>query len=458
MDMRTVNIKKYWVYAFLLFFLTVPLLSAPHISWSGLFLALFIFISYKFKLPKFPIALFIISFVLRAAVVLCIKTPLQSDFSTMYNASQGVLVNDFSFLKDDYFKYWPYQIGFVVYQSILLRICNKILFLKLVNCVLSSLTVVLVYLSAKELAGKKAAAVVSLVYCLLPFPLTLTTVLTNQIPATFLIYLGIYIIISSKLRLNVYIRYTVFSVLAVISNVLRPEGIVPVLSVALFLVLTVKKDNIKKKSINLLIVILVYFVLFKAVSLLFKVTGMSPSGLVNNAPYWKFVLGFNQETGGAYSRSDAVVLGDNEAAYALVKERIMVPVNQLIELFKNKINAFWNSSTVLWSFGYAYSGLYLFGKTFEIVDFCALLEKINVFVMNMAYIFMIFGVFSYNRKKECNYNFLPFMNMVFVTFGVFLLIEVQQRYAYNIQPAVLILAALGVAKSAEWIKAKKQVI
>lgn len=455
MRLKEIDIKKYWVYLFLLFFITVPWLYADYISYTILFFALFAFILYKFDIPKFPLILFIIALLLRIGVVLCIKTPPQSDFLLLYEGSQGVLEGDFSFLNRNYFQKWAYQTGFVLYQSVLLRICNKILFLKLVNCILSSLTVVLVYLTAKEFAGKKAAAWVSLVYCILPFPLTLVTVLTNQIPATFLLYLGIYIIISSKINLNSYIRYLIFALLTAFSNVLRPEGIIPILAVVLFLILTFNKKSIKETCINLLIVVSVYFLTFEMISLLFKITGMSPLGLTNNASYWKFVLGFNHETSGTYSSADMYVIGNEDAAYALIKERIFVPIGQLKELFINKINVFWNSCVLHWSFSYIKSGLYLFGKEFQIKEFVVLLEKATVFAMNIIYAASIYGVFANIRKKVCDYRFLYFMNMVFITFGVYLLIEVQPRYAYNIQPAVFILAALGISAVAKWVEGKK---
>ena len=455
MKIKEINIKNCWVYLFLLFFILVPLNYADYISYTVLFFALFAFVLYKFDIPKFPLILFIIALFLRIGVVLRIKTPPQSDFLVLYEASQGVLEGDFSFLDRNYFQKWAYQTGFVLYQSILLRICNKMLFLKLVNCILSTLTVVLVYLIAKEFAGKKAAAFVSIIYCFLPFPFTLVTVLTNQIPATFLIYLGIYIVISSKINLKSYIRYLIFALLTAFSNVLRPEGIIPIVAVVLFLILTFNKKSIKETFINLLIVVLVYFLMFELISILFKATGISPLGLTNNASYWKFVLGFNHETSGSYSSADMYVIGDKEAAYELIKERIFVPIGQLKDLFVNKINKFWNSCALHWSFGYAKSGLYLFGKEFQINDFVRFLEKVNVFAMNIIYVTSIYGVFANIRKKVCDYRFLYLANMVFVTFGVYLLIEVQPRYAYNIQPAVFILAALGISTAAKWIKGKK---
>lgn len=452
--MKNIYIKKYGIYIFLFLLGLFSLVTLNYITTTLFVFTVIIFWAYKRNIPFFPIFLFAFAFLLRIIIVLCVKTPPQSDFSVMYRASQDILNNDFGFVNTVYFKNWAYQIGFVFYQSILMRICNNILFLKTVNCLLSALTVVTVYLCAKEIAGKKAAVSVSLVYCVLPFSLTLVTVLTNQIPATLLIYLAIYVIISKELKFNLYIRYFLFAVLCVFSNVLRPEGITVILAVVFSLVLTFNKVRFKQNVINILIVTSVYFLLFKIISHIFKVSGLSPLGLTNNAPYWKFVLGLNYETSGTYSSEDTFVLGNAQAAYSLIKERITMPFSKLAILFCRKINSFWFKTTLDWSFGFASGGLELFGKNFDITGICKWLEKSNTFSMVIIYALSALGTLFGIVKKKINYKFLIFANMMLVTFGAYLLIEVQPRYVYNILPAVFILAAVGLSSVSEVMKSK----
>lgn len=444
-----IDFSKLWIFVFLLFFLFVPYnLVAEGFRWALVFLAVGFLIGYKlknFKFLKFPILLFAVAFGVRFAIAVILKTPPISDFSVLLDASRAVLEGDLSFLDSQYFELWTYQLGFVYFQSFLLSICNRIIFLKAFNCLFASLTTVLVYLIAKEFVSEKAARTVSLLYCFLPFPLFYVTILTNQFSASFLTYLGIYIVISKRLRIRSWVRYLIFGVLLALANVLRPESIIPVFGALIFLVITINKINFKQQILNILITVATYFALFSLISYSFTLAGLSENGLSNNASYWKFVLGFNQESAGQYSSADGKYLLDEQAAWQVVKERISVPVSELFELFGEKIAGFWSGGTIYWSFAYCLrSGLTFLGITFKVIDDYLIIEDMNqwiVFVMNL---FVMFGVYRYAKNRNFDKRLIFVVNQVFVTFGVYLIIEIQTRYCYNVQIAVFILAALGV--------------
>ncbi|MBE6153707.1 MAG: hypothetical protein E7166_05740 [Firmicutes bacterium] len=118
------------------------------------------------------------------------------------NASRSLLGGDTSFNNSTYFNLWAYQIGFVTYQTLLLKICNSVFFLKIVNCIISSSICVLIYLISKEFVKEKSAQIVSIIYSFLVFTISYTSVLSNQHISTFLIYLSLYILIAKKLKLE----------------------------------------------------------------------------------------------------------------------------------------------------------------------------------------------------------------------------------------------------------------
>ena len=62
------------------------------------------------------------------------------------NLPQG----DFSFQNDRYFQRWGYQTGLVIWEGVLLKLWNNPLLLRLVNCVVSAGTNVLIYLIARD--------------------------------------------------------------------------------------------------------------------------------------------------------------------------------------------------------------------------------------------------------------------------------------------------------------------
>ena len=171
------KLSKFWIYCFLILFSLVPILFVEMPIWITLIsIILIIFICTKFNIKKFPIIIFILSFLIRLIFNLLVDTQPVSDFGGLYNASKLLLNGNTSYNKLPYFISYPYQIGFVSYQTILLKICNSLLFLKITNCIISSLIVVLIYLISKEFVKEKNAQIVSIIYSLMPFTISYTSV------------------------------------------------------------------------------------------------------------------------------------------------------------------------------------------------------------------------------------------------------------------------------------------
>ena len=65
-----------------------------------------------------------------------------------------------------------------------------------------------------------------------------------------------------------------------------------------------KGPGVLKAGAPLLAAGVAYFISTELFDWLVRVTGLNPEGLVNNLPLWKFVLGFNLESGGAWNQAD----------------------------------------------------------------------------------------------------------------------------------------------------------
>ena len=440
------KIIKIWIWLFLMLFLLFVLMSIEStLVLAILFLALLIFVNKKFKFNKFPIILFLIALFFRVIICLVIKTEPVSDFKIMLNASRLINISDFSFVNSTYFATWSYQMGFVFYQSLLLKIFDSVLFLKIINCFITSSICVLIYYIAKEFMKEEYARIVSLFYCFLFFPLTFVTVLSNQHFSALLIYLGLFVLISRKIGISDFKRYIISGVLISFGNIIRPEGIITILSIFIYFLFMLKKIGLKKVVKSFLILIVSYYAVFFVISNLFIVTGLSPNGLKNNDPYWKFVLGLNYESVGSYDDDDTYVLNDKDAALELIKERVMVSPLKLLNLFLKKSNIFWNTSTLSWTFNdYDDKTITILGNTYSINDIVSFMNDYNQKCMFIIYILLIIGLFNYSKKKNKNMKILILINQVFVTLGVYLLIEVQPRYAYFIQITTVILMGIGI--------------
>ena len=379
---------------------------------------------------KIIIFLFLFAFVIRIGVILWIDTPVISDFKTMLDASKELVNGTDAYKSMPYFITWGYQMGHVIYQAILLNIINSITFLKIVNAIATSFTVVMIYLIGKELSTTKAAIIISIIYSIFLFPLLLNTVLTNQLLPMLLILIAIYLWMKKKKENK--LMPVIIGILLGISNMLRSETIVIIIAFVLYTIfLMIKKENRKALIINLCLIIISYFTLTTTTSFVLKATDISPSGLENKNSSWKFLEGLNIETRGQYSEDDAVKYSyDKKKTTKELKKRIQEEWQQYPLLFAKKTKILWLNSDLSWSLGHI-----------ENQEDLKLYEGINqIFI----YFFVIMSLLSAITlfKKTYKKEQILILLILFVYFGVYLFIEVMPRYAYSLQIFEALLASI----------------
>lgn len=379
---------------------------------------------------KWIIFLFLFSLIIRLGVVLWIKTPIISDFKTMYEASLELINGTDSYKSMPYFICWGYQMGHVIYQAILLAIINSVTFLKIMNAIITSLTVVFIYLIGKELSNEKAARIISVIYSIFLFPLLLNTVLTNQFLPMLLILIAIYILIKKK-KESIHLPI-IIGILLGFSNIFRSETIVIIVALFLYSIfLLVTKENKKKVIISFLCILISYMVIFQGTSFLLKTTNISPSGLDNNNSSWKFLEGLNVSTSGHYSAEDAEKYAyDKEKTQKALQERIENNYLQFPKLFLKKIKITWLNSDLSWSLGHIKNQ-----------DQVKILEAINQCFIYFFFIMALLSAITIFKKIYKKPQILITL-ILLVYFGVYLLIEVMPRYAYAMQTLEAILACI----------------
>lgn len=379
---------------------------------------------------KLIIFLFLFALIIRIAVVLLINTPVISDFKTMLEASKELVNGTDAYKSMPYFICWGYQMGHVIYQAILLNIINSITFLKIVNAIVTSSTVIMIYLIGKELSNTKAAIIISIIYSIFLFPLLLNTVLTNQLLPMLLILIAIYLWMKKKKENK--LMPVIIGILLGISNMLRSETIVIIIAFVLYTIfLMIKKENRKALIINLCLIIISYFTLTTATSFVLKATDISPSGLENKNSSWKFLEGLNIETRGQYSEDDAIKYSYyKKKTTKELKKRIQEEWQQYPLLFAKKTKILWLNSDLSWPLGHI-----------ENQEDLKLYEGINqIFI----YFFVIMSLLSAITlfKKTYKKEQILILLILFVYFGVYLFIEVMPRYAYSLQIFEALLASI----------------
>ena len=218
-----------------------------------------------------------------------------------------------------------------------------------------------------------------------------------------------------------------------LSNILRTETIVIIGAiVVLGGYLVFQKDSFRFIAIRLGILLLTYFLSFQLASFCLVQTGISPNGLQNGNPTWKFVEGFNYDTDGMYSKEDSNLYAtDSVLSKQVLKERLR-EVEKMPLLFLKKIYIQWFRSDLSWTFN---TGEY--PVLFSISNFIN--QMVIVLFHGLALSSLLF------LKKKNYMQILLTITIVFYV-GTYLLIEVMPRYAYSVQILEAILASVTISK------------
>lgn len=161
------------------------------------FVAIIFFVK-KVKIKRFWIFLIAFCLITKIAGILILHVPMSLDYQTMYDASESAIKGDFSFINSQYFSTYGYQLAHVFYQTLMLLICNSVVFLKILNCIYATIITLLIYAIVKRFASENIARITSLIYAISLYPVYLNGVLGNQQLGLMLFLLGIYVLLTKK--------------------------------------------------------------------------------------------------------------------------------------------------------------------------------------------------------------------------------------------------------------------
>lgn len=426
------------------------------------YVALSVILIYKAKDKAFVILLILGSFIIRLVYICIVDTPIESDFKLLYEAAVLFSQGDYSFNQTTYFQEWAYQIGFVIYQGLIVKIFGQaasIMVLKILNCLWNTGITLLIYLIARNFFKERSARLASVLYMGFVFPITFVSVLSNQHISAFFILLGLYFLMDQRLiRMKPVIRGLVAGLLLALGNIMRPDALIALCSlVVYFLIQLLHADNRRQRMeriVQCLAVFLVYLAINNLASYAIIKTGINTEGLKNNNFYWKFVVGLNYGSNGGYNEQDYnLVYGSGlteEAKRELEKDVIMERLGmgplKMANLFIRKIQFLWCDNALDWSYGHLLHPdkvLYLvFGPVkFSHID--AVLKDLNELFAYTAMLLSLIGMMACRKSLTDDRLVIPVAILV-ISFAVYLLIEVQPRYAYLQQPFLFILSGLGL--------------
>lgn len=459
--MRRLN-QVFDIYLILFFSLVIGLTVAflfemdVHIVYiipAILLMVIIYWVSVYGTIQYFGLYLFLFVLLTKAITVVLIDTPPISDFKMMIDAAKAFAVGDYGFKDNGYFEAWAYQSGFVVYQGLIIKVFGyHLILMKLINCLWIALTTLFIYKITKRLLNDVAARAAGLLYAVyIPFFLY-APVLTNQHISTMLYYLGLYFIVKEDSP--GYKNWIMAGVALALGNVMRPIGIIWLAAIGLWAVFncfsTRRRHHHWVHLKGFATCLVIYLVVFYGISLLFIRTGITDTGLKNNNPYWKFVVGFNEDTNGLYSFEDVKMLKDqpiNQALLdkerALIRKRLSIPPNRMAMLMVNKVGSMWGKYELgVFTFPHMLGkDIKRFGRDFDALHTSLLnLEK-------MIYLLMIglvlYGlVIQFIHGHQSKYKIIYYVLTLYT--GIHFLIEVSPRYKYVVMGLVFMLAGNGI--------------
>ena len=378
---------------------------------------------------KFLLFLFFVSLLLRIFMVFMIDVPVNSNYKMMYDASLELISHTGSYKSCLYFFTFGYQLGYVFFQSILLSIVNSVFFIKIVNCVTSSFTIVFIYLISKELSNKKAASIISIIYSIFLFPLLFPSLLSNQILSMLLVLIVIYLWIRQK-KITVF-RSIVIGILLVIAEVLQRDIFIIVIGFVFYLVFLIINNKEKKMLfLSMMCIVSTFIILLVTTSYVFKVTGISPNGLANKNPAWRVLEGVHVSSNGRIQEDDFKYLGSVEKTKKELNRRIREDYLDFPKLFLNKIKTIWFSSDI---------GRFLDdNKEEEEIQFYIMINQFFVYFFFIMSLLSVITIFKKIYKSP-----QIFISFILVSYFIYyLIVEVTPEYAYSLQILEAVLASI----------------
>lgn len=407
------------------------------------------------------LAVFLLRVGIALVVIFLVDAQPVQDFNTMYTAAQELAQGGRGYLENIYFYNWAYQTGFVVYESLLLKVFGPgQLSLQVMNALWLGGIGALVSAIAYRMLPKRAAACVSVLYAVYPAPYFLAAVLTNQHIATFFLYLAVWLLVREE---QLSLRSAILAGIAIaVGNIMRPIGVVLILAILcwrVFRLLLRGGQDWKGQLWKALLVLFSYYFVFSLASSAIAWAGINPEGLANNQPMWKFVLGFNQESSGAWNRSDYenyLMLPTQEADKAMrevAKERLLgaSPV-ELAKLAVRKSAVMWGDNEYMyWGFGHLDGQAKLGPLTID--QYTQVLSRGDKGVYLVAFALALLGILRLLRRGTKEGGAALLLSFLLCGYyAVHLIVEVQARYRYFLLPTVFLLAGYGLTA---WMNEKE---
>lgn len=356
-----------------------------------------------------------------------------SDYRVIWEGAHQIIDGQFyqrALDKSDYFAFYNFQIPYTYYISLLLRIYDSIITLKIVEIITLVITNVLLYKILRLFCNTCEAFFGATFFAFFSYIFTGSGIVNNQHIGMLLGAFAVYIII----KWNSYLKFVFSALILVVGNLLRPTTVVIFLSIAF--VLLIQGFVERKKLLGLLIFISVFIGFNKLMNFVFIELSLAPYGIKGSDMYFKFLLGL---TGSGLTQTPTTDAEHTFLFYDLQhynfdyeKYKEVSREYLLNKIFKGQLDYHY-IVTKIRNFISGIDNQYIYGDSVFNDNHKLLMECMNFWGV-FIYITTIVGAFVQTLKKKMivkdNAYFIS--SIAFCAyFGVYIFIEVQTRYRYE---------------------------
>ena len=365
-----------------------------------------------------------------------------SDYEILVYGAQEMAKGKIATLTFDptnYFYYFNFQIGFISYLAIIIKLFGtRLVFLKATEILIMSMSNLLVYIIISKVSSKKTALLSAIVYASLLFNIVGSSIINNQHISMLFTLLVIYFYEKKEKK--------IFSILCGfflgLSYIFRPSSVIFLIAFFCMLILNIIRNNFKIKKegiIQLGMIIITFFAFTRLYDFTMHALKVVPNSAINiNAKYYKFVTGLQYK---GITGSDTTDAYHTQIYYDI--EYYNFDYDKYNKATKEYIlNRYKNHTKEVLSYFFKEKMPYFTGYPDNQIDF-SITEYINPTLLKMIrdcgylqYIGMLLLSFFHTillwKNKKMDEDHRTLYKIVFI--GFFLShfpIEVQTRYRYD---------------------------
>lgn len=392
-----------------------------------------------------------LGFFIRIICIFAITTQPFSDFGLMFTCGDNFAKGEYWMFKGtNYIGRFTHLTAFTIYLGLIQKyFINALLIIKIINVILSTINIYLIYLISNALFSKKNALWISLISCLFPPFIFYNSVTCSENIAMPFFLLSVYLFILAIKSKKAPMWLLFSGVVLSIGNIFRFVGII--LLIAYMVYLLIYWNQSKKKLVLSCSLLLISFIipLYLTSSILI---GLG----ITEYPLWRgsepnitsVLKGTNIEANGMWNEEDSQIpILYNYDYKAVEKASKEIIIERLTKTPFHKLAVFYiKKFTMQWSMG-DFSAIYWSTTKVFTENQVSRFSRLAHFFSQLYYIamvaFCLLGLF--NREYRTKNNMINLFYIIFCGYGLFyLLTEMQTRYAYIVSWIFPILSYLGV--------------